>query len=141
MLWMRLARHYAVSKQLGPKLIMIQLMIVRDFTRFPCIRRRSPRSSVVLPGPQKDIFVFLALMFVVFAGYAVSLFAILHNDRSLDAATLSSLVLLQWDACRKQTVARLHAHRAGTGLDRRLSPTFRSTATCFWMRCGMRRPA
>ena len=28
MLWMRLARQYAVSQQLGPKLVMIQLMVV-----------------------------------------------------------------------------------------------------------------
>jgi hypothetical protein len=36
----------------------------------------------------RDIFVFLGLMFVVYAGYAVALYSVLYQDRSWDQFTL-----------------------------------------------------
>jgi len=78
MLWFRLARLYAVSRTLGPKLVMIQLMV-------------------------KDIMVFLALMFVVFAGYAIALFfnSIFRTPTRrihLDRAGISTLLSNLWRA-------------------------------------------
>lgn len=36
----------------------------------------------------RDIFVFLGLMFVVYAGYAVALYSVLYQDRPWDQFTL-----------------------------------------------------
>lgn len=76
MLWMRLARQYAVNQSLGPNLIMIQLMV-------------------------RDIVVFLALMFVVFAGYAVALYSVLHQDRPWDEFTLIEMAFIPYFQVRE----------------------------------------
>eukprot|EP00045_Choanoeca_perplexa_P004986 m.42265 g.42265 ORF g.42265 m.42265 type:complete len:1442 (+) comp12868_c0_seq3:49-4374(+) len=70
-LWVRLARQYAVSTRLGPKLVMIQLMV-------------------------KDILVFLALMFVIFAGYAVALYATTHEEESFSSSSLYELIFIPY---------------------------------------------
>lgn len=66
MLWVRLGRQYAVSPTLGPQIIMIQLMV-------------------------RDIMVFLALMFLVFVGYAVALYSVLHRELDWTQDTLVEL--------------------------------------------------
>eukprot|EP00049_Salpingoeca_infusionum_P025689 m.21225 g.21225 ORF g.21225 m.21225 type:complete len:1390 (-) comp8262_c0_seq1:191-4360(-) len=55
LLWMRFARSYAVHPMVGPKLVMIQLML-------------------------EDIKVFVQLVALVYAGYAVALFSVLHEE-------------------------------------------------------------
>merc|ERR1719235_482898 len=71
MLWTRLARHYAVNRDLGPKLIMIQLMV-------------------------KDIIVFLGLMVLVFAGYSVALYSILQENSEWREHTFTEMVFMPY---------------------------------------------
>ncbi|EGD74678.1 hypothetical protein PTSG_06043 [Salpingoeca rosetta] len=71
MLWTRLARHYAVNQDLGPKLIMVQLMV-------------------------KDIVVFLGLMVLVFAGYSVALYSVLEENRDWERHTFTEMVFIPY---------------------------------------------
>eukprot|EP00043_Microstomoeca_roanoka_P018007 m.190040 g.190040 ORF g.190040 m.190040 type:complete len:1456 (+) comp16751_c0_seq1:63-4430(+) len=71
MLWTRLARHYAVNQDLGPKLIMIQLMV-------------------------KDIMVFLGLMVLVFAGYSVALYSVLEENTKWRQHTFTEMVFMPY---------------------------------------------
>eukprot|EP00055_Hartaetosiga_balthica_P014603 m.80880 g.80880 ORF g.80880 m.80880 type:complete len:1394 (+) comp8637_c1_seq1:1744-5925(+) len=66
-LWLRLARNYVVNENLGPKLIMVQKMVA-------------------------EIFVFVALMFLVYAGYAIALYSVLYEDRTWDAESIADIM-------------------------------------------------
>ena len=62
---------------------------------------RSPRPAPLLTPsrflPQvRDIVVFLGLMFVVYAGYAVALYSVLYQDRNWDQFTLIDMAFIPY---------------------------------------------
>eukprot|EP01147_Barroeca_monosierra_P010504 gene10505-2632_t len=71
MLWLRLARSYAVNQDLGPKLIMIQLMI-------------------------KDIRVFIGLMALVYFGYSIALYSVLEPYQNPNRHSLPEMLFIPY---------------------------------------------
>eukprot|EP00041_Stephanoeca_diplocostata_P023643 m.586302 g.586302 ORF g.586302 m.586302 type:complete len:1876 (+) comp22342_c1_seq4:279-5906(+) len=92
-LWLRLSRLYALSKALGPKLVMILTMMM-------------------------DVMVFLALLALVLIGYGVAMHAILQPYRSFDEGSIMTIFVKPiFNAIGDTFVEEIQSHTQCLGED------------------------
>eukprot|EP00036_Acanthoecidae_sp_10tr_P011064 CAMPEP_0182922766 /NCGR_PEP_ID=MMETSP0105_2-20130417/5009_1 /TAXON_ID=81532 ORGANISM="Acanthoeca-like sp., Strain 10tr" /NCGR_SAMPLE_ID=MMETSP0105_2 /ASSEMBLY_ACC=CAM_ASM_000205 /LENGTH=1794 /DNA_ID=CAMNT_0025060417 /DNA_START=266 /DNA_END=5650 /DNA_ORIENTATION=+ len=91
--WLRLSRMYALSRMLGPKLVMIFTMM-------------------------GDVFVFIALLIIVLLGYGVAMHAILEPYRTFDVNSPMTVIFKpMFNAIGETFVQEIQAHTSCLGED------------------------
>lgn len=82
---LRLIHIFAIHKQLGPKIIIVERMVTRRVTPRISVFRHEARRASISALQMKDVFFFLFFLSVWLIAYGVATQALLHpNDPRID---------------------------------------------------------